>query len=330
MIKVEFWVTNFEDSQPALTQQQSDYYKNAIMSVIKKLSEGLNLSHLEAIIVPQNYKEELFDFQQQKGIRVGYTENDMGVGHAMALTYNENGEYKSTIFISKIIAFPFVQEELLNSLEEDVRIQFIEARNKTINHIHHELVHVHESSLLKKAFLNEKVDTSSDMFINDLRLLAQMVWSEYYACRLSSSTCTDIADEIDNLLKQALLAKEKADEKIEEYKHHGDIDKLVQEVYSSLQMILNYSAYLHGKLYMLDTDYRLECISKINELLKETFIFDTWVTIGEDLNNLFESFPNWLERDVFDPFGQTIQGLINRLGVFPEATLEGIYYSVPT
>jgi hypothetical protein len=253
----------------------------------------------------------------------------MGIGHAMALTYNNDGEDKKIIFISKIIALAIIDDNAFSALTEDVKDQCADARQSAINYIHHELLHVHEFSMIKSAFKNDNTSKITDILTKDFRALAQVVWSEYYACRLSCKTCNNFTSEIDNLIDQANLVKERMDDEINKYRYHADINKLIKELSERLKTLLNYAAYLHGKLFALDDNFRLECINKIDDLLKETILYETWVTMGDDFDNLFSTFPNWQDRSIFDKLGNTIKIIINKLGFFPEVTSEGVYYSVP-
>jgi len=324
---IEFRARSFDNGDALLPDQLINYYKQMLNYVVEQLSGELILDDLISIVIPENYKQELFEFQKQNNIPVGYTEDDMAIGHAMALTVKRNNESKKIIFVSKLIIFALVDENVLNELAEDIQKQIVGQRQFAINLIHHELAHVQEFTLLKGNFSMGKID-NTDILTKNLRQLSRTVWTEYYACRVSCMTCPNIVGDIDNLVEQTKEFEEQIVDEIGKYRYHGDINKIVKILHGKLKILLNYSAYLHGKLFSLE-ESRADYISKINDLLSDFFIHDTWVNIGDKLNNLYTTFPDWCDSSVFDELGQSITLLINRLGFYPEMRDEGVYYSIP-
>lgn len=328
MTKIDFRASTY-DGNLQIEEADTGYYKEVIRLIVDQLSKNLILDSLESIVIPENYKIELFNFQNKFGISVGFTENEMGVGHAMTMTFLENDKEKKIIFIDKKVAFFFIDENKLNSASDEIKIDLFENRQLCINLLHHELVHVHEYEMLKMLKFDHK-SKSINSLDNLLREFSQNIWSEYFACRLASATCTEnnIKSEVENLLIQIKKVENKVKEEIIEYRSHGKINILVPIINERVDLLLKYTAYLHGKLYRFG-DSRAELVIVINDILKDTILFGVWANIGNDLNTLFNNFPKWEDDGVFDCLNENVKIVMNKLNIYLESCDEGVYYYMP-
>jgi len=86
--------------------------------VEKQLSPGLNLSRLDCIYIPNDFKEAIFSFQiaHNKDER-GYTDNEMGTAFGKVIDFLDNGIEKDRIFLHKnLFLHVFGEDEKLKQL----------------------------------------------------------------------------------------------------------------------------------------------------------------------------------------------------------------------
>ena len=127
--------------------------------LIGKLAQGLELKSLKYIIIPEDFKTELFKFQKSKGLREECTENEVGVAGGKVVSYIEAGELEICIFLH-----PGVFGLLFSKNSDDVL--------NGIQIMRHELCHVHDdylkSRVLSLDFItNQERDFGSCMSIID-------------------------------------------------------------------------------------------------------------------------------------------------------------------
>ena len=179
--------------EQSIEKQQIDAYSQAIFSIYNTLREILDLSLLNSIIIPEDYKEGLFDFQRINGHREFITENEYGKGMAQVVSSdNGSGETVYNIIIDKNIIFTLVGEEQLQAIEESLNSEekyalFLSSRQLAINTLYHEFGHIHEFSLNREIEWIQNKEIKTDLRSQYI-LLAMQCWSEYFTCRTSSGS----------------------------------------------------------------------------------------------------------------------------------------------
>lgn len=107
-----------------IEQQQIEAYTQAIFSIYNTLKETLNLSLLNSIIIPEDYKEGLFDFQRLNGHIEFITENEYGRGMAQVVSSkNESEEIVYNIAIDKNLIFALVGDDQLEAVKNNLNSQ---------------------------------------------------------------------------------------------------------------------------------------------------------------------------------------------------------------
>lgn len=113
--------------------QTAEVMKGSIEDLINKLSNasgGLELSCLDAIVVPADFTAEVIRFQEAHGfLERGHTDREEALAVAKTMNYESEGELKSIIFYSKVF---------LGCLFSDDPQQ----RQLAAHLLHHELAHV--------------------------------------------------------------------------------------------------------------------------------------------------------------------------------------------
>ncbi|NLL69737.1 MAG: hypothetical protein GX238_01250 [Epulopiscium sp.] len=315
-----------------MEEEQIEAFTQAIYSIYNTLKESLDLSLLNSIIIPEDYKEGLFDFQRLNGHTEFITENEYGRGMAQVVS-SENGETVYNIIIDKNIIFTLVGDDHLQAIKDNLNSEeeyalFLSSRQLAIYTLYHEFGHVHEYGLNRgiKWIQNKEVKT-------DLRsqyiLLAMQCWSEYFACRTSSSAFP--FDESDALeIITTCNNAEKGLQKQRSMYNRGiiNLDNFVLEFHNYTGFILKKIASAHGNLYCLG-DYREKMINVIEENLEESYVKTIWKNYGKTLDELYILYPNWEDDNVFNGLCELIVEYYKQYEIYISETPQGIYYDIP-
>ncbi|MDF2605832.1 MAG: hypothetical protein K0S34_22 [Bacillales bacterium] len=309
-------------------------YRKSILSVYMQLEQILDTSLLNSIIIPEDYKNELFEFQRKNGHSEFVTENEYGKGHAQVVSSeSENGDTVYNVIINKSVIFALVSDDALQRIkdylaEDEQYISLFNARLRAINTIFHELVHVHEHSINNNIEWLQKIDEKTDLQ-NQYKRLALRCWSEYFACRIASATfnfkpenCYEIIGTCKDV--ELMLQKKRS-------KYNCRIitlDEFVIEFHNYTNFILKKIASEHGNLFSL-MDEREDVIQMLENRLEETYIKKIWFESGKELDKLFDKYPNWEDHTILDGLIELIVKYHNQFEIYINETPEGIHYDIP-
>ncbi len=319
-----------EDFSVQINDDIKNYFVNVLESVLNQLKVNLVLPENCKIIIPDNFEKELFEFQAEKDLAQEYTKSPMGTAFAKVLDYVEGDIFYSVVFINKALIFALQTDDIIEKLSIDQKDDVLRWRGTAINVIHHELVHMHDEQIAGERYKDISDGCNLDL-MGGMKKLALVVWKEYYAFRISASTYNweNIEEEFDNLIKQIKYLEDKTRERIWEYRFSGDLDTLVQKVGEDIPTLTKYAAYLLGKLsYNKSIEALNEYFDLVTSKLSDTFFYNIWKDMNEDLNQIFSVYPE-LNSKTFDNLSYTLLKCWNELGMFPKDTDEGLYISIP-
>lgn len=125
----------------AFEEEERELASTLLVEVIRHLANdyenNLNLAKLEYVRVSLDYGTELVQFQRERGLREGYTNDELGRrGFAQTLDYQVEGELRVAIFIDPAIIY------LLGS----------DGQQRALHMIHHELCHAHDATVKDEMF----------------------------------------------------------------------------------------------------------------------------------------------------------------------------------
>ncbi|MGE8207464.1 hypothetical protein ACQKP0_23545 [Heyndrickxia sp. NPDC080065] len=289
--------------------------KQAFEQIIEQLQE-LNLGSLQYIIVPDDFGKELIEFQQQNGLREGYTNNEFGIAVGKVLSYLDDGDFKTTIFFDPRIIYALFDENL---------------KQNSIHYIHHEFCHVHDDYEKYRAFgvidLEEAFFNSSDKVSQVAYAHADLIWSEYIATKLSAPSKPENHDiYVESLLSLIPNTKKQCEEEIKAYRADGNIDKLFGEIQLSTSQLLKVTAYFIGYCH----GYNIDPPTEMNDFVEQyTYLDGVWGELPDKLNKLYESYGTWDDVKVFNQLADMVLILWGNLGVYPKNKDCQLYISVP-
>ncbi|WP_144399901.1 hypothetical protein [Paenibacillus polymyxa] len=279
--------------------------RGAFGQMIDQLQD-LNLTSLQYIIVPNDFGEELIEFQQRYQLREGYTNNEFGIAMGKVLSYFDDGQYRNSIFLDHRVVLTLFEGDNL--------------KQNAIHLIHHELCHVHDDyekyRVFGEADLEQVFFYTPDKVSQVTYAHADLVWSEYIATRLSSSSTPKDHDRyVDSLISLIPKTKVDCEEAVLSYRTEGDISKLFGEIQLSTSLLLKVVAYFIGYCHGSDIDPPDE----MNNLVKQhPYLDGVWEKLSPLLHNLYESYGSWESVEVFDDLAEIVLILWGNLGIYPE------------
>jgi hypothetical protein len=298
-----------------------DNYIQAILSIYNSLKDTLDLSLLNSIIVPEDYKTELFEFQRNNGHSEFITENEYGRGFAQVVSSkSDRGEIVYNVIIDKNIILSLLPDNFLQSIKDNLNDDeqyktFCYTRQLAINTLCHEFGHIYEYSLNRKIEWIRDREMGTDLHSQYLEL-AKQCWSEYFACRTVSSTfplkpedCIEIINTCNDVEKMLQEKRSKYNRRI------ITLEDFVTEFHKYTTFILKKIASAHGNLYCLD-ESREDIIQIMEDNLRESYVKAIWSEYGRALNKLYKDYSMWKDATVFDDVIFLIEKYYNQFDIY--------------
>lgn len=287
---------------------------NMLESIVNQLT-NLDLTSLDSIIIPDNFGKELIAFQEAHNLRSGYTNTEHATAFGKVLTYIEDNRFKTTIFLDPRVAFTLFDDE---------------KRQNSVHIIHHELCHVHDDFIkyntfhvtdLESIFLNTNDKVSQVTFA-----FADMIWSEYFATKLSARSKPDEHDMyVDSLMKAIPLTEKECRDEIQKYHLiHVDVPRLFMEIQLKTSYLLKTLAYVLGYAHAFNTELPDDFKEHINN--DYPYLSGVWNEISDNLKQMHKSYGAWESVEVFKPIADRVLELWRNIGIIPSNTEDGQLY----
>lgn len=297
-----------------IREDQIENVRTNIDSLINQLSDGLILTSLKKIVIPEDFGEEILALQKEYGsTEVGHTNNEFGTAIAKVLHYRKDGEIFHTIVLDKMLIHMMFTEE---------------TQNTAVHFFHHELCHVHDEYLKERIYdLEGRAGYGLEHI---LCVHSDVLWSEYVAERLANRTIDfELLEEkyIPNLFDNISKLEEFAEERIGEYREHRDIGRLFREIQGVSSTMLKYTANIQGYIQGINVD---RLTKTLDDALLQTSFGEVWLGLGVELKSLYDSYPNWDGISQLERLSLVVLKHWNDLGIYPKPTENnGIYIDVP-
>lgn len=282
------------------------------------LALGLNLSRLDCIYIPDDFEKAIIEFQiRHDKDKRGYTNNEMDTSFGKVITFKEGGKEKDRIFLHKAIFISLFKED-----EELIQL--------SINTLHHELCHVHDHSNLDAMHLfKEQYQNQIESLDEILYAHSMNIWEEYIVPRMSARTIdSETAIDIDHIVKLVTYTVEKMSVAKEEYFQSKDVWKVFYEVQLLSGHLLKKLSTLYGNYKGIFEDDEKGLGSVIDERFENNNLKDIWISLKNNLDNLYSEYPNWQDLSVLKNLNNTVLSTWNMLGIYPEDVENGLYINV--
>lgn len=321
------------DGEKVLEELVLEGHKQAIVSIYDRLKGSLDLSRLKSIIVPEDYKKELFEIQRKNGHTESLVENNLGQSFAQRVSgKSDDGKTTYSLVIHKAIIFTLISDEITQALQltldEEEYESFLHTRQLAINTLYRQFAHIHELALNRTISWIRPNEEKGDLR-SQYMIVAKQCWSEYFACRTAASTFSLSAEDCAEVIQTCSDAEEMLHGQRSKYNRRKiDLNDFVSEFHKYTAFILKKIACAHGNLYCLEKS-REEVTQAIEEGLEARHVGAIWTEFGQVLSKLYDDYPEWKDDTVFNDICTLIEGYYKKHEIHINETPQGVCYDVP-
>ncbi|MED3883682.1 hypothetical protein ABEY63_00975 [Priestia aryabhattai] len=280
----------------SLSENKAEQIRSIIVNEVSRF--GLKLDKLGKLILAEDYEEEVV-------LEIRFIEG------------KDNDTYRE--YAKRSMAIKIGEETLNKDVELTVIVRKegwkgIASGNKDyekycIHVINHEFVHVHDHDMkYYRMFSPEKMSGGKSLEYV-LRYESDAAWSEYIAERMSSHTATIVSIDraIDNMEIRVNRLMNISDEEALNYDRFSNY---VTEILISLSMLMGIC---HGQ--GKDSNKSIAVDELVREIIEDERLLKAWDSIGVELSNLFDKYPNWNDVEELDGLAKVIENTWKEFGL---------------
>ncbi len=295
------------------SKEDAEKLADILGSFLRLFGTFLNLERLDAVTVAYDYDTALKEVDRGTVCQELTATNDtFARGVSMAVRVLREGQVKCHLVVAA---------DLMNYLLQPSNTNY----KLAIGLLAHEAAHVHDLRTQDRAFPNVLMEYRCGYREAKFLEIAHGCWDEYAACRLSAQF--EFEDQLnwfeDTFCSCAEEVKERSNKHIQQYRWHGDLNKLVPQVVAEYGPVLKYAGYLLGHLDGLGLSIEKDA-PKANELVNRkryfTPIFEELVAC---LKSMWATYGNWPGLQVFDPLKDVADKLLRAGGIEIEERPDG-------
>ena len=165
-----------------VSTELKQYYEKNIEAIATIFSEYIDISNVKKIVVPNNFVDEVLEYQVQLGYKnPSVTNNEFGKAYGKLLLNQHSG--KHIVFLDSEIATFLMGDSLTENIikiaGEENRKTIEDGTQKALNLLAHELSHAEFANKVKQPTFNNS-------YQSQLENLCYQLLDEYYVCRKSS------------------------------------------------------------------------------------------------------------------------------------------------
>lgn len=315
-----------------LTDEHAKATGEVVAGIVRTLDENddiLDLRRMHKIIITTDFAGALNSLtaETKSGDPITYTNEEYAFAVAKINLLPDGDDFKIV---------PVINASIVNAafeLSSNGSVNYIQDQLKFAVHLfHHELFHVHDD--------NKKIDALREVMLNHryvgkemyIRPLAEVVWSEYFANRMSAPTVDGLSQSyaLSNFTDAIERTKTLIDEEISMYRHHADLHHLIDAFQRHGEFLVKSAAYLLGYVDGLGKSLA-ELFPEAAEKLNDSYFELTWESMHEVLQAMFEKYPgNWKDLSIYDGLAQAMDEFYASMGIVLSTTDEGgIYADIP-
>lgn len=221
-----------------------------VAGVVKTVGSIMNLSRLDGVTVAIDYDAALAGLDRGMGglqpLSRSNTEEMQGV--AMSPAVMRDGEVRTHLVFNAEMLVPLIAGD--DEVDADDRAT-------SIGIIAHECAHVQITMEKELAIPEARLGTRIEGYERAIMFqLAEVLWDEYAACRLSAPLATrQNATHASTVAACASGARDRSDAAIRSYRVQGDLDRLQTEAGPALANPMKAAAYLLGGMDAIGADW---------------------------------------------------------------------------
>ncbi len=285
--------------------ENEDRAKNVgklVGSCIQELSRYIDLSGLDGITIAFDYAQALRELDRGFETEHPLTPTDGDAcGIAMTPQVRRDGKVKSHIVIKAEIAY----------LLEDPGERFKWA----IGVLAHECAHVEITTRFDAAFPGFLLTKAHDNMLDSLRWKVILDCWDEYAANWISATFDENRIEADETVFLCTLkkARSQANTLIKEYRIHGDVTRILTEVFSVYGDLIKFACYQLGT--MRGRALTLDDLPKTKAALTDHWFAPHFHRLSQLCGDIADSYGDWTDQKPFEALGSLAEAIVAENGV---------------
>jgi len=301
-------VRGFSDEESARELGQT------VGAAITTIGRHINIGNLDGVTVAFDYDQALLDLD--RGYETNYsltkTTGD-AVGVAMTPSVLRNGELKSHILVNACIA-RFISDSDHEYFSTALHI------------LAHECAHVEVTEKFERCFPNYLLQHRHDDYVCALRWQVILAcWDEYAVTRICAGIGEDPTEGYEaTFLAQLSSVRAKVRNQILSYRLHGDVDRLLSELFELLGNLQKFAAYLIGN--MEGFGITLEELPDTKSAISGSWFEPYFERLVDECERLFSRYGQWTSLDEFEAIADITEELLSESGVHLTALSNGKHY----
>jgi hypothetical protein len=154
-------------------------------------------------------------------------------------------------------------------------------------------------------------------------------WDEYSATRLSAGIGKDPTDDYENtFITTVRETRPRANALIAAYRIHGNVDQILEEVYSAYGDLLKFSAYHLGNLDGVGIEVMAR--PKTVEALRDHWFMPYFVRLKAACETIAQNVGKWRDTADFEVIGDLVDELVAAGGLLISDQADGsLYVDIP-
>ncbi len=307
--------------------EDEEYAKNAlyrINSCLRVISQKIDISNLDGVTVSFDYEGSLAGLDRGYKTKYKLTPTKdaalgtLGVG--MAPSVIRDGKLRTHLVFDARGLWRLFEEPM-----EETELFFL-----SLHLIAHECAHVEVTAMYDKCFPGILLQKQHRNILDRLRWEAILgSWDEYAVCKITGAFGYDPTEGyLETLCKVLGTTRNDCFERIRKYKIHGDVRKIVEEVYGMLGDLMNYASYFLGAALAHD-DPETHPPKLIAN--KEFAWFDPFYKrLIAAQQVLWNQYGKWTDQDDFEALGDILEEMAEDIGIKAERiSKEDINFNIP-
>lgn len=311
MLNVDINVT-----ESNFTDEVKEKAKNILIEYANRFIKDKELSVSIKIIIPDDFSEELTDFQRENNLPIEHTNNSYAVASAKTLKLKRKNKTDYVIFFNKGMFYMIVL-----------------GKGFGILHLYHELSHIYYNEIIKNKYKEEikSFELSNNLIVNS-NIFSYVIWEEYFVSReLIPYLFGDVDCYMEILTSHYENMSKDLEEEIAKYRYHADIDVLFNSAKEKVTLLATYMSYSLGMIAGLMANYEDVSKEEFDNKIKERTpkLFDIWNALWSGYNILYDSFPN-LNLDNLNTVSEQVIEMYKCFGIYLEINENNrLYVNVP-
>jgi hypothetical protein len=263
----------------------------------------MDLSDLDGVTVAGDYAQALLEFDRGYATSHKPTPTDKhAIGVAMTLSALRNGQLKSHIFLN-------------GAAVADLESMDNPHYQLALHTLSHECAHVTATASFDRAFPNFLLRTAHTQILDAFRWQVILAcWDEFAATYIAAPYGQDPTQAYEETFLKVLAAtREEADTAITAYFEHGDLDRILGEVYGIYGNLMKFAAYHLGNL--AGQGIQPEDRAAVVSALEGHWFSPFFERLRAACEAILSDFGQWETKEPFLVIGAIVDDLVDQGGM---------------